>query len=313
MAENELSPPVLGVSWDGTGYGLDGTVWGGEFFVIKETACERAAHLRCFPLPGGERAVKEPRRAALGLLFEMLGEAALDQEELAPVRAFSRAELAGLKTMLARRLNSPLTSSAGRLFDAVASLTGLRQQTRFEGQAAMELEFALEGIQTDESYPFSIETPRPSAAPDPALNHGPRTSNLEPRTSNPEVPHSALKSVERSEIPTRRDTPHSALLVDWAPLAREIIAEVKRGVPAGLISARFHNTLAETIVAVARRTGQERVVLSGGCFQNRYLTERAVGRLQSEGFRPYWHQRIPPNDGGIALGQVVGALWSLGA
>ena len=278
MAENELSPPVLGVSWDGTGYGLDGTVWGGEFFVITETAWERVAHLRCFPLPGGERAVKEPRRAALGLLFEMLGEAALGQAELAPVRAFSRAELASLRTMLARRLNSPLTSSAGRLFDAVASLTGLRQQTRFEGQAAMELEFALDGIQTDECYPFSIETPRPSATPDSAL-----------------------------------PTPHSALVVDWSPLVGEIIAEVKRGVPAGLISARFHNTLAEIMVAVARRTGQERVVLSGGCFQNRYLTERAVGRLQSEGFRPYWHQRIPPNDGGIALGQVVGALWSLGA
>ncbi|HXP60797.1 MAG TPA: carbamoyltransferase HypF, partial [Dongiaceae bacterium] len=174
MAENELSPPVLGVSWDGTGYGLDGTVWGGEFFVITETAWERVAHLRCFPLPGGERAVREPRRAALGLLFEMLGEAALDQKELAPVRAFSRAELAGIRTMLARRLNSPLTSSAGRLFDAVASLTGLRQQTRFEGQAAMELEFALDGIQTDESYPFSIEAPRPSATPDPAPNLDPR-------------------------------------------------------------------------------------------------------------------------------------------
>ena len=93
----------------------------------------------------------------------------------------------------------------------------------------------------------------------------------------------------------------------------EIITEVRRGIPAGLISARFHNTLAEIMVEVARRTGQERVVLSGGCFQNRYLTERAVGRLQSEGFRPYWHQRIPPNDGGIALGQVVGALRALGA
>jgi hydrogenase maturation protein HypF len=114
-------------------------------------------------------------------------------------------------------------------------------------------------------------------------------------------PHSALR------------LPPSALLIDWSPLVGEIIAEVKRGVPAGPISARFHNTLAEIIVEAARRTGQERVVLSGGCFQNRYLTERAVARLQSEGFRPYWHQRIPPNDGGIALGQVVGALRSLGA
>jgi hydrogenase maturation protein HypF len=306
MAENELSPPALGVSWDGTGYGLDGTVWGGEFLVVTETAWERVAHLRRFPLPGGERAVKEPRRTALGLLFEMLGPAALAAEELAPVRAFSRAELARLGTMLARRLNSPLTSSAGRLFDAVASLTGLRQQVRFEGQAAMELEFALEGVQTDESYPFSIQSPPP-----PAEDHGPRTTNHGPRPEgNPwsvvsgqwsAFPHSALR------------TPHSALLVDWSPMVAEIIAEVRRGIPAGLISARFHNTLAEIMVEVARRTGRERVVLSGGCFQNRYLTERAVGRLQSEGFRPYWHQRIPPNDGGIALGQVVGALRALGA
>jgi hydrogenase maturation protein HypF len=280
MAENELSPPALGVSWDGTGYGPDGTVWGGEFLVVTDAAWERVAHLRCFPLPGGERAVKEPRRTALGLLFEMLGQAALEQEELPPARAFSRAELARLGTMLARRLNSPLTSSAGRLFDAVASLTGLRQQVRFEGQAAMELEFALEGIQTDESYPFSIQSPPPPAPPNPSIPSEPQAS---------------------------------ALRVDWSPMIAEIITEVRRGIPAGLISARFHNTLAEIMVEVARRTGQERVVLSGGCFQNRYLTERAVGRLQSEGFRPYWHQRIPPNDGGIALGQVVGALRALGA
>lgn len=87
-----------------------------------------------------------------------------------------------------------------------------------------------------------------------------------------------------------------------------ILADVQRGVPAGMISAKFHNALAELIVAVAQRAGQERVVLSGGCFQNRYLTERTVRRLQAEGFRPYWHQRVPPNDGGIALGQIVAAL-----
>ena len=181
MAENELSPPVLGVSWDGTGYGLDGTVWGGEFFVVTETAWERVAHLRCFPLPGGERAVKEPRRTALGLLFEMLGEAALEQEDLAPVRAFSRAELAGLRPCWPAGSIHPLTSSAGRLFDAVASLTGLRQQARFEGQAAMELEFAIKGVQTDETYPFSISILPSPASPEP--NHSRRASDLGPRTS----------------------------------------------------------------------------------------------------------------------------------
>jgi hydrogenase maturation protein HypF len=274
MAENQLSPPVLGISWDGTGYGLDGTVWGGEFFVVTERAWERLACLRPFPLPGGERAVREPRRSALGLLFEMMGEAAFGEEELACARAFSRAELATLRTMLAGRVNSPLTSSAGRLFDAVASLTGLRQKVRFEAQAAMELEFALEGIQTDEAYPFLVE---PSPTPD-----------LRP-------PNSDLRST-------------AALTVNWAPLVAAIIGEVKGGAAPGPISARFHNTLAEVMVEVARRAGRERVVLSGGCFQNRYLTERAVRRLAAAGFRPYWHQRVPPNDGGVALGQVVAAV-----
>src|ERR1039458_241962 len=267
MAENELQPPLLGVSWDGTGYGLDGTVWGGEFFLVTEASCDRVAHLRQFRLPGGDRAVKEPRRTALGLLYEMFGEAAFAMADVAPVKPFSPAELGPLRTMLARGLNSPLTSSIGRLFDAAASLTGLRQQVRFEGQAAMELEFALEATATAEAYDFPI---RPE--------HAPRT------------------------------TQHGPLVLDWSPLAESILADVRRNRPLAQIPARFHNALAEAIVAVAKRVGQERVVLSGGCFQNRSLTERSVQRLQEEGFRPYWHQRVPPNDGGISLGQIVAAL-----
>ena len=270
MAENEVAPPVLGVSWDGTGYGSDGTVWGGEFFLVTANACERIAHLRPFRLPGGDQAVKEPRRTALGLLYEMLGEAIFDRTDLPAVAAFSRAELAALRTMLSRGLNSPWTSSVGRLFDAVASLAGLRQQIRFEGQAAMELEFALEGVGTDEGYPLSIAS------------------------------HSTLR------------TPHSVFVLDWSPMIQEILADVQRGILAGVISAKFHNALAEAVVAVAKRVGQSRVVLSGGCFQNRYLTERTVRRLRAEGFQSYWHQRVPPNDGGIALGQIVAARCGIG-
>ncbi len=295
MAENEVPPPVLGVSWDGTGYGLDGTVWGGEFFIVTEAAWERVAHLRPFALPGGNRAVREPRRTALGVLFEMFGDSAFARGELAPVRAFSRTELAGLRTMLARRLNSPMTSSAGRLFNAVASLIGLRQEVRFEAQAAMELEFALDGTQTGESYPFSLRSPE-----HPALNSSfPSPSDRSDASDGSDASdrlHSALR------------TPHSALVIDWSALIEALLNEVRRGVAPGLISARFHNTLAEMMVEVARRMGRERIVLSGGCFQNRYLTERAVQRLQAEGFRPYWHQRVPPNDGGISLGQVVAAV-----
>jgi hydrogenase maturation protein HypF len=187
--------------------------------------------------------------------------------EPAPLKAFSPAELGLLRTMLARNLNSPLTSSVGRLFDAVASLAGLRQQVRFEGQAAMDLEFALEGTATAEAYELPIR-------PDPAS----------------------------------RVTNHASLRLDWSPTIKAILADLNRGLPIGLISAQFHNALAEAVVAVARQIGQPRVVLSGGCFQNRYLTERSVQRLQEAGFRPYWHQRVPPNDGGISLGQVVAAL-----
>jgi hydrogenase maturation protein HypF len=274
MAENEIAPPVLGVSWDGTGYGTDGTIWGGEFFLVTDESIERIAHLRPFRLPGGDQAVKEPRRSALGLVHEL---SSVQSDLLMQVHqkvacAFSPRELATLETMLAKNLNSPVTTSMGRLFDAVASLINLRQQIRFEGQAAMELEFALDGINTGESYPLPIE-------------------------------HAVDQTKDLSRI-----THHAPRILNWSPMVQEILTDVERNIPIGIISAKFHNALMEGIVAVAKRAGQERVVLSGGCFQNRYLTEHAVRRLQAEGFRPYWHQRVPPNDGGIALGQVVAAL-----
>jgi hydrogenase maturation protein HypF len=271
MGENELQPPVLGVSWDGTGYGLDGTVWGGEFFLVEEKSWARVAHLRQFQLPGGDKAVKEPRRTALGVLFELFGEEAFTRD-LAPIRAFSPAELASLKTMLRRYVNSPLTSSAGRLFDAVASLLGLCQTVRFEGQAAMELEFALPERATNEAYP---------------------------------LPVSEKKSVQSSPDLSL----HNPLCLDWFLMGKAILHDLKQRTHTSHISAKFHNALVEGIISIARRTTQERVVLSGGCFQNRYLTERCIARLREEGFRPYWHQRIPPNDGGISLGQVLAAMF----
>ncbi len=296
LAENEIAPPVLGVSWDGTGYGTDGTIWGGEFFLVTEDKVERIAHLRPFRLPGGDLAVKEPRRTALGLLFEISGESIFPgrnvrregapdsmRDARAPLAAFSPTELTTLKTMLVKKLNSPLTTSAGRLFDAVASLINLRQQIRFEGQAAMELEFALDGTETDEAYPMPVA--------DCQMQNAVHASGRPTKTSKSEIRN-----------------PKSEIILDWAPMIEAILSDVKQAIPTGVISARFHNALAEGIVAVARRAGQNRVVLSGGCFQNRYLTERTVRRLRAEGFRPYWHQRVPPNDGGIALGQVIAAL-----
>jgi len=267
MAENELEGPVLGVSWDGTGYGPDGTVWGGEFLRATLDSFTRAAHLRTFRLPGAHAAVKEPRRAALGVLYELLGSEAFGLEDLAPVRAFPPGELRVIRGMLGRGVNSPVTSSAGRLFDAVAALAGLRQVNAFEGQAAMMLEFALQDVDTEERYPIDLRRGPGDAGP---------------------------------------------LILDWGPMMRAVLDNVRRGEPTGLVSARFHNGLVEAVLAVARAVGEEQVVLSGGCFQNAYLTEGAVGALRREGFRPYWHQRVPPNDGGISLGQAVAAMRALG-
>jgi hydrogenase maturation protein HypF len=257
MAENQIDAPALGTSWDGSGYGPDGTVWGGEFLRITPEGFERFAHLRTFRLPGGEKAVKEPRRVALSVLRETFGAELSGLGGLPTLHAFSADERRLLEEMLERGLRSPQTSSAGRLFDAVASIIGLRQVCRFEGQAAMELEFLTHGVVTELTYPFDM-----------VLGD-------------------------------------SVTVVDWARMIRAIVADVREATGSSTIAAKFHNTLAEVMVRVAKECGEEKIVLSGGCFQNRYLTERAVMRLRSEGFRPYWHQRVPPNDGGIALGQVA--------
>ena len=152
MAENELDGRVLGVSWDGTGYGLDGTIWGGEFLLTDERSFTRIACFRKFRLPGGAAAVKEPRRTALGALYEILGSGVFEDKDLIPVRSFSQQEISVLEQMLEKGIHSPWTTSAGRLFDVVASLSGLRQLIKFEGQAAMELEFALESEETEQGY-----------------------------------------------------------------------------------------------------------------------------------------------------------------
>jgi hydrogenase maturation protein HypF len=261
MAENEVEFPALGVAWDGTGYGPDGTIWGGEFLLAREKSYERVAHFRQFRLPGGEAAIKQPSRTALGVLYEIGGAKALDQGDLAPVRDFSEGDLALIRQMLVKKLQAPATSSVGRLFDAVASISGLRQRVTFEGQAAMELEFAIQPC-VSEAYSFEIKSTSPS-------------------------------------------------VVDWRPMIEEMVDDARHGLEPGAISAKFHNALVEIIVAVARHAGQTRVVLTGGCFQNRYLTERSVQRLLEEGFRPYWHQRVPTNDGGIALGQIMDAARAL--
>ncbi|HUU45391.1 MAG TPA: carbamoyltransferase HypF [Acidobacteriota bacterium] len=260
MAENELEAPIVGIAWDGTGFGTDGTVWGGEFLHVSDSGFTRVAHMRPFRLPGGDVAVREPRRAALGILYEFSGGDFQGMSSLPPLQQFSETEKRNIERMLKQGINSPLTSSVGRLFDAVASLLDIRHVSHFEGQAAMELEFAVWGHDVGRLYRFE---PPAAAAED--------------------------------------------MTLDWSPMLQDILTDRERGISTGEIAAVFHNTLVEMAVSVVRHRGDDRVALSGGCFQNRYLTERMIVRLRDEGIRVYWHQRIPPNDGGIALGQIVAA------
>lgn len=261
LAENEVEPPALGVAWDGTGLGDDGSIWGGEFFRATAGSVERVASLRSFPLPGGDAAALEPRRAALGLLHEAArdGEPASVALGERVARMFAPAERALLERALERGVNAPRCSSMGRFFDAVAALLGLRARNHFEGHAAMELEFSAEGFCDEDGYDL-------------------------PLVAGPVAP-----------------------VLDWGPLLRGLAADMAAGLPPGRMAAKFHEALAAAVVTVARANGENRVALSGGCFQNRRLTERTVARLRAAGFAAYWHQRVPPNDGGIALGQVVAA------
>lgn len=256
MAEHHLAAPLLGIAWDGTGYGTDGTIWGSEFLHITERAFTRVAHLRPFPLPGGDAASLEPRRSLLGLLYAQYGDL-LPRDRL----EFKTNELNLLLSALRAGVNTPHTSSMGRLFDAVAALTGLRQKCTFEGQAAMALEFAALETRTDECYPFEITS-------------------------------------------VTNENGASERIIEWKPM----IAAMMMDTNISLISARFHNTLAAIVVTLAQEAGLPLVVLTGGCFQNRTLLERCIGSLRAAGFIPYWQQRIPPNDGGIALGQIAAAL-----
>ncbi|MFA9440207.1 carbamoyltransferase HypF [Uliginosibacterium sp. sgz301328] len=156
IAEHRLAAPLLGVAWDGLGLGEDGALWGGEFFLVEARAITRIGGIRPFPLPGGERASQEPRRAALGCLYALEGVAAFGRAQVAA--AFAAHEMTVLQRMLERGLNSPQTSSVGRLFDAVASLLGLRQSNAFEGDAAMQLQFLAErGGTPDRAYPVILD------------------------------------------------------------------------------------------------------------------------------------------------------------
>lgn len=257
MAEHRLpfDEPVIGVSFDGTGFGMDGTVWGGEFLLADQAGFRRALHLKYVPLPGGDAAVRSPWRMALSWLREA---GVAWEEDLPPVKAAGEQALALLDQQLALNLNAPLTSSMGRLFDAVSALIGLRAEVNYEAQAAMELEAAVDPDQPG-LYPFNIESG----------------------------------------------------VADPVPMIRQVAADLRAGANQRTIAARFHNTAARMVlegcVKLRREASLNRVVLSGGVWQNLTLLRSSQELLEEAGFDVILHRCVPPNDGGLALGQAVAA------
>jgi hydrogenase maturation protein HypF len=258
MAEHQLSGRVLGLAFDGTGYGADGTVWGGEVLAADEVGFARLAHLACVPMPGGASAIREPWRMALAWLHQVYGDEVWDLD-LPIIRQIPRDKGDILLQMIRRRVNAPLTSSLGRLFDAAAAIIGLRRTVAFEGQAAMELEMIADG-HAQGGYPFAWH-------------------------------------------------PGASKQVDGGAIIRCLVEDLLRGTPAFIVSRRFHDTLidgwASLCVSLRAESGLERVVLSGGCFQNTLLLEGLGAALRARGFKVYSHQSVPTNDGGISLGQAL--------
>lgn len=256
LAEHGHAGPVIGVAFDGLGLGEDGTLWGGELLVADLASYRRAGHLEAVPMPGGAAAVRQPWRMAAVWLDHVHGDA------LPPLPLVDRhrERWPAIVSMARTGTNSPLTSSAGRLFDAVAAIAGVRDVITYEGQAAADLEARVD--------------------PD-----------------------------EQAAYPARLYSQEEELVIGAGDLVRGAAEDVVAGVDAGRVAARFHRGLAEAVVRAVRvlagRTGLRTVALSGGVFQNTVLLEAIVSGLERERFEVLVHSRVPPGDGGIALGQAV--------
>ena len=277
MGENNLHDAVCGIAFDGTGYGPDGAIWGGEVLLANRRAYERFANFAYVPMPGGAAAIKHPLRMAYGVLwaFDLLEHPAAQDVlealgDAAPV----------CEQMVERALNTPMTSSVGRLFDAASAMLGVCVEPTYEGEGAILLEAAMAG---DETH---------SDAPDEGGYHLGVVKNVATHDS------------------TALDT--SVVLFDAAPVFAALLDDKAAGVPVGVIARRFHDAFVEGIVQIAQLVdmmyGISTVTLSGGVFMNRYLTEHAASRLASGGFAVAVNRDLPPNDASVSFGQAVVAL-----
>ncbi|MCX6326503.1 MAG: carbamoyltransferase HypF, partial [Bacteroidia bacterium] len=253
MAEHGIDEEVIGVSFDGTGFGSDGNIWGGEFMIAGLKSFTRFTHFDYIPMTGGEKAVSEPWRMAFSYIYKYFGES-FDYESVPLFNSIDNQKLLLVKEMIVKKINSPMTSGAGRLFDAVSAILGFCSAATFDSEAPMRLESAIDG-ETNDYYPFQVV--------------------------NAIVFADTIKAI-LEDLPIQKIS---------------------------IISAKFHNTVAQVILEVSRQVRKEtslnKVILSGGVFQNKYLLEKSSYLLNRNSFKVFTNNLVPANDGGLSLGQLV--------
>ncbi len=258
MAENRIDGPVIGLSFDGTGYGTDGAIWGGEILIADIEKFSRTAHFAYLPMPGSAAAIKEPWRMAVSYLYDAFGQDFWNLD-LPVLKAIEADKVKIIVDMIRKKINSPLTSSLGRLFDGIASIAGIRNHVLFEGQAAMELEM-LASDQVAGIYDYEWET------------------------------------TDRHKILTR-------------PIIQGVVKDMLQGLHPSVISHKFHQTLirmfSDLCEVIRKENDLNRVVLSGGVFQNSLLLTGLINALEKRKFKVFSHSKVPANDGGISLGQAL--------
>ncbi|MGD0755315.1 MAG: carbamoyltransferase HypF [Bacteroidales bacterium] len=253
MAENGLDEEVIGIALDGTGLGSDENIWGGEFMIADLKGFNRFTHFDYVPMPGGEKAVDEPWRMAYAYIFKYLGEN-FDYKSVPLFNSIDKEKLSLIKEMIIKKVNSPMTSGAGRLFDAVSALLGLCPVSTFESEAPMRLESVIDD-ETDDFYPFQVNE-----------------------------------------------------TIIFSDTMKAILADLNEQ-KISIISAKFHNTVAQVVLEISKKirkdTSLDKVILSGGVFQNKYLLEKSLYLLNLNKFKAFANHLVPANDGGISLGQLV--------
>ncbi len=275
MGENGIYDKAIGIAFDGTGYGIDGNIWGGEFFFGDMEVLKRVAHLEYLPLPGGEESIKKPYRIALAYLYKKFGEEIfylLVNKNAIPSLRAGKKEFEMIKKMIDNNYNLVYTSSIGRMFDCVSALLGITREITYEAEAAINLEYVASKNKS-EVYPYEIIKSLPDSCP--------------------------------GEM-----TPDNEFLILIKPMLEGILEDLKEGIDRSTISAKFHNTVAQFSLDIVRKLrriyGVNKVILSGGVFQNRYLLRLLINKLETNGFVVYIHRKLPTNDGCISYGQVIG-------